>query len=369
MGDAAGRIVTRADLVPFTRAILDGARALPRTRLTVRRCRMAGLTVEVLFGSGGLTEAYSARMGVPLAQGDDAPETRPADARLFVLNASDLGLVESPQWGDEAWPVDAFGAAMARFGMFVEYPWLSRLWRLFDIADATGVLLMNTPADLPAWDAGAPLVDLVRQALAGRGMRVVHGATLGAAGRGILLVGDGGAGKSGTTLAGLAAGLNTVGDDYVAVSFEDGQPVARMLYRIMKQDRSGLARHAGHPVASAPGELNWHGKVEFAPDLYFPGCLVERLALKAVVIPRIGGGEAPLLAPATGGEALRVAMRTNLFTGSVEEGMRFFAHLLRLPCYTMALAPDAAANGAVLARLVGQLPGAEPARTGNRAER
>jgi hypothetical protein len=62
-------------------------------------------------------------------------------------------------------------------------------------------------------------------------------------------------------------------------------------------------------------------------------------------------------------------MRTNLFTGSVEEGMRFFAHLLRLPCYTMTLAPDAAANGAVLARLVGQLPGAEPARTGNRAER
>lgn len=357
---AAGSIVTRADLVPFVRAILDGARALPQGALTMRRFRMAGLTVAVAFGSGGgsggLADAYSARIGLPLAADEGA-----ADLRLFVLSAADLGLREVPLWGDTAWPVEAFGASLERLGLFAEYPWLNGVWRFLDTADATGVLLMNTPADLPAWDGGAPLVDLVRQAFALRGMRVVHAATLGTDGRGILLVGDGGAGKSGTTLAGLAAGLVTVGDDYISVAFEDGEPVARMLYRIMKQDRSGLARHSGHPVANAPGEPNWRGKIEFAPDLYFPGCLVERLALKAVVIPYIAAGDAaaPTLVAATAGEALRVAMRTNIFNGSVAAGMRFFADLLKLPCYRMTLTPDAAANGAALARFVSELPGAE----------
>jgi hypothetical protein len=356
---AAGRIVTRADLVPFVRTILARARALPKSTLAVRRFRMAGLTVEVAFGSrgssGDLTDAYSAHMGLPLAGGEE-----PADLRFFVLSAADLDLAASPEWGDTAWPVDAFGAALERLGLFAEYPWLTGVWRLLDTAEATGVLLMNTPADLPAWDGGAPLVDLLRPALAGRGIRVVHAATLGAQGRGVLLVGDGGAGKSATTLAGLAAGLGTAGDDYIGVSFEGGEPVARMLYRMMKQDRSGLARHAGHAVASAPGEPNWRGKIEFAPELYFPGCLAERLALKAVVIPHIAAGEeAPAIVPATGGEALRVAMRTNLFNGSLAEGMHFFARLLKLPCYRMTLAPDAAANGAALARLVAKLPGVD----------
>ena len=42
-------------------------------------------------------------------------------------------------------------------------------------------------------------------------------------GDGVLLAGAGGAGKSGTTLAGILHGLSSVGDDYVAVRANGGR--------------------------------------------------------------------------------------------------------------------------------------------------
>ena len=230
---------------------------------------------------------------------------------------------------------------------------------MFDLATGDGLLAVNDPADLPPWDSGAPLLTLVRFALEARHLRLVHAATLGLGGRGLLIIGDGGTGKSGTTLAGLNSELQTAGDDYVAVGFENGLPVARMLYRILKQDGAGLARHAGHRIATlAAAAPNWQGKIEVDPQLYFPDCFAERLELCAVVAPRIAPDQVdPDIVPITAGDALRTLMRSNLFQfGEQEDGLTFFSRLLKLPCYRAKLGPNPTRNGSTLRRFIEGLP-------------
>ena len=60
-------------------------------------------------------------------------------------------------------------------------------------------------------------------------------------GRGALIVGASGSGKSGTTLAGLMNGLQSVGDDYVVVD-QGATIVAHSVFKLFKQDLDGLKR-------------------------------------------------------------------------------------------------------------------------------
>ena len=76
---------------------------------------------------------------------------------------------------------------------------------------------MRSADGFPPWEPGAPLRSFLHWEYAARGMRLVHGGTLGIDGRGVVLAGSGGAGKSGTVVAGIMVGLDSVGDDYVSV--------------------------------------------------------------------------------------------------------------------------------------------------------
>ena len=100
------------------------------------------------------------------------------------------------------------------------------LWRFFDPASAQGVEMIENPKALPDWDFSFPMRDFLHWGLQSIGWRLVHSGTLGVNGRGALIIGAGGSGKSGTTLAGLTRGLQTVGDDYIALSLDAGKPRA-----------------------------------------------------------------------------------------------------------------------------------------------
>lgn len=340
------RAVDRGSLVEHLRTLLAAARRV-RPRM-VARVRAGGMHLEIRLAGGGLEATYGTRLGLP-----DSGEATP-EVTLSLVTAADLGMAALPRWCDSSLGHGGFQRIVTDAGLRAEFPDRDGLWRVFDDALGEGVMAIDGADALPPWHAGAPFLGLVRFALKARGERLAHAATLGLGEDGILIVGDGGAGKSGTTLAGLAAGLSTAGDDYVGLGFEDGGPVARMLFRLLKQDRAGLARLAPHPVASHVGRPNWHGKLEFDPQAFFPGCFAERLRLRAVVVPRITReADAPLVEQVPPAEALRALMRSNLFQfGEPEDGLAFFARILKLPCYRMALPPDPVANGAALKRLI-----------------
>jgi hypothetical protein len=343
--------VDRHNLVAVLRAMIAAAEALPRERLHRRIAHPAGIPLELWFDDEAEAELNAPRLAAA------APDARGDPARLYVLTAAGFGAGVLPAWTDTACDAAEFQAIVANAGLRAAYPFRPQEWLALDTAAAVGVQLARATADLPDWFAGAPLRQHLHWLLQARGARIAHAASVGRDGRGILLLGHGGAGKSGTALAGIAAGLQTVGDDYVALS-GIAPAVARPLFRVVKQDRAGLSRIAGLAERLAQLPENWKGKVEFDPKLLFPGCFAEALRIDAIVLPHIAHASQPRFEPAGAGEAMRALMRSNLyqFPGEPEDGLAYYGMLLRsVPVHRLALSDSAADNGAALAAFIGDL--------------
>ncbi|WP_119303748.1 phosphoenolpyruvate carboxykinase (ATP) [Dongia deserti] len=343
--------IDRRTVTAFLRRVIAAAEALPRDRLHQRAACPAGIPLDLWFD----TEAEADLNAPRLADAETHPRSKPT--RIYVLSAAGLGLETPPSWGDPDCDAATFHAILSEAGLCGAYPFRPQEWLALDTTAGIGLQLARAPADLPAWFAGAPLRQHLHWLLRARGDRIAHAASLGCDGRGILLLGHGGAGKSGTTLAGLAAGLQTVGDDYLALS-GTAPAVARSLFRIAKQDRAGLARTAQLAERLAHLPLNWMNKVEFDPTTIFPDCFADALRIDAIVLPRVAHAQVPRFAAATPGEAMRVLIPSNLFQfpGEPIDGLDYYADLVRgAPVHHLELSDSAADNGAALAEFVAAL--------------
>ena len=181
------------------------------------------------------------------------------------------------------------------------------------------------------WDRAAPLRTALHFALAGPHRQLVHGAVVGIGGRGVLLAGPGGSGKSTTTLACLHAGMQVVGDDYAAVDFPAGRTRAWNLFRSIK---------IGEREAGVNGRDDRRTLI-LGEDL--PGSANEMLELSAVLLPRVVGGRHSSVSTATSAEALRALAPSTLLQIPHEEhpSMGLLARLARsLPAYHLNLGAD-----------------------------
>jgi len=339
--------IDRHNIVAFVRGAIDRARRLPEGALHRRAASPAGLPLELWFDSAAFADLYAPRFA--------ACEALPAPSvtRLYVLNH----MGELPGWNDPDFEPAAFHELLRESGLRAAYPYQQHVWQMLDEATGIGIHLARSPDDLPLWHAGSPLRQHLHWLLRAQGKRIAHAATLGEAGRGIMLLGNGGAGKSGTTLSGIAAGLKTVGDDYVALG-GTSPAVATPMFRIVKQDRRGLQRIDGLLQKTAALPDNWMRKVEFDPTAFFPDCFAAALEIRAVVVPRIAHAEQPRFVPISGGEAMRSLIPTNLmqFPGEADDGMAYYAGLLRrVPAYRLDLSSDARQCGDALRTFVGAL--------------
>lgn len=349
--------VDRNNLVGWMCQVIRDLEAMPRALFTTQRISPAGLNIETHFDDPDFAAAYTSRFRNVDVEGT------PCD-RLYVLTGKAAAFQAVPEWRDAEFLPAAFHAMAGAEGLRAAYPFQARVWRFFDTRSRIGVQWTASPDDLPPWDGSAPLRQHLHWLLDDRGLRLAHAATLGWRDRGVVLFGKGGAGKSGTTLAGLGAGLSTVGDDYVALA-DCPAPVARPLYRVLKQDRAGLARTPELDARTAHLGDNWRGKVEFDPDQFFRGATVDAIALRAAILPRIAHASRPAILVARPQALMLALMSSNLhqFAGEAEEGMSFFARLLaRLPCFQMELSDDATANGRLLRDFIEAFPAQAGAR-------
>jgi hypothetical protein len=225
-------------------------------------------------------------------------------------------------------------------------------WVFFDPVTGRGVMLVRTAADLPPWTAGAPFAMLLHLAFAWRGWRLLHAAALGLGTAGALLVGPGGAGKSGSTVAGIVHGLVTTGDDYLLVQSPEA-PVAWPVYRVLKQDPVGLSRAGRDGLARRA--VNWNGKVELDLEAEFPTALTDWLALKLILMPtvaRVRRTEVHSAPPTEAFSAVAVSMLAQL-PGARLAGFSFLTRLTRsLPAYHLRLSADPEEIAATIRRLL-----------------
>ena len=334
----------QADIAGYVQGLVSAACAVPDSTLLRREFCIGRMTMRARFSNPGLAKLYSSRL---------FPSDRPPDCHVDVLETGRLGWPPLARWSDSSCDRQCFHRALGA-DLLAAYPHTPRLWEVASVSMGRVVQVTETVDDLPVWDSGAPLRTPIHWACVDRGWRLVHAATLGIGRRAVLIVGPGGVGKSGTTLAGMANGLQTVGDDYVLV--EPGNPpIARPVYRLLKQDRRGIARIPGLEARLLDSRPNWQGKLEFDPERVFPGAMAESQEIVAIVTPVIARAGISRIEPLQASETLPILTRAILtqFPGERDSGFLFSVGLSKkLPAFRLVLSESPEEVAGVLRQFV-----------------
>ena len=227
-----------------------------------------------------------------------------------------------------------FDASLARRGWRASYNPERNSWDLFDTETKFGVRLLPGRDHQAEWEATAPLAHLCRWMSEANGLLMLHAASIAHGSRGALLVGSGGAGKSGTTLGGMIHGLSSAGDDYTLIA--PGR--AEAAYCTVKQDPSGLAR-LGLP-SNLP--LNWQGKAVFRPEEIIGKAISRQAPVNVILLPQIGA-ERTSFSPIDSAMAFKILTFSTLaqLGSGYERLFRACAPLVRdLPAYRLHLSGD-----------------------------
>jgi hypothetical protein len=337
---AAPRSISLRNLSDYARDQLAAALAYPRNRLARHQIALPGLDLDLWSSDEALAELCRSRL-VHRDPGLAASQR----ATVFAIDATVDGWPAPAVWDTETgFSSRDFEQTLAKAGLRGFYHHDGPSWQFYDPAAALGVHTLPSPMGIPPWEQGSPLRLFLHWAYASGAKRLTHAAAIGVNGRGALIVGASGSGKSGTTLAALMNGLTSVGDDYVVI--EPGPKVtAHAVFRIFKQDESGLRRAGLTPDQVGAGPLNWHGKYEFDTARLKPDAFVERLTVHAILLPMVAHAPQTTIEPISASQAALALAPSAVFQlpGDTDSGFVFFAKLARqLPAFRVRLSEDPA---------------------------
>jgi hypothetical protein len=200
--------------------------------------------------------------------------------------------------------------------------------------------------------------------LSDEGVHEVHAALVAREGRGVLMAGASGAGKSTSAMACVRGGLDFLGDDIVGVEeTEGGAFVGHSLFGGVCLDPDAFER-LGMRGTGAAGAVAIGNKVCVFPYERWAGRVPPSVPLAAVVLPRLGGSRMELR-PARR-SAVLLALATSSYAVVVPRpgaaAMDAIARLAeRLPGYWMDLGSEASATPGAIADLLADLAGASMA--------
>jgi hypothetical protein len=223
---------------------------------------------------------------------------------------------------------------------------------LYDEQRRAAVYWVAAPDVVPWWESSFPFRTILHWWAVPTSLQPLHAGCVGRHGRGVLVAGESGAGKSTTTLAALEAGLDYAGDDYVLVDTE--ACTAYSLYSTAKLATDNLERFpALVPLVANADRLDREKAMVFLHD-HRPEHLAAELRLTSIVVPRVTGRPASRLEPTSPAAALRALAPTTSFH-LPGYGREVFAKLTRLvralPCHRLDAGTDLEELAAVVATL------------------
>lgn len=250
---------------------------------------VAGFRVRVHVSSGALGDfVYPA-----LAWQENSLTGSEPDIEIFAVEGVGEGV---PSWvigeiqGTQLVRGPQTGEVLTTFD--IRHSMLS----MFDRVTSKGVFWVKSAANLPEWEFGAPLRSILTWALIDRGLYMVHSAGIGLRGKGVLVSGPGGSGKSTTTALTTENGFHTTGDDYCAVTL-GSNPEVYGVYGLLK-----LVPHSlGAAALLDPVGIRERsdGKAHFS----LQASMTTKLELTALLFTQVGRATQELV-PITPREAL-----------------------------------------------------------------
>ena len=323
-------LFSEQNLLSSIEAVLSGFETAFDGALHHRHLEVAGTTIDVASNDPD----YLAQAARALATRAGTDGRR---CKIAVISAQDHAC-KMPVWQSGAFSERNLEAILAGTPYRLHYYSDLNFWQIFDADRAVGIQWMATKDAYPRWDSGSTLRNFVQWHFGTDTASLLHGGTLALSGKGILLAGEGGAGKSSTVLAGIFGGLQSVGDDYVLVDAKT--LTARPVFDTLKQDEAGLRRlgHWGHPAISLVP--NWQGKHQFYLPEVAHDALPASITLQAIALPELTHGARTTVVPISAKEAFLALApsgvsqihcdRARLFAVAAQVSRQLPAYRLRL---------------------------------------
>lgn len=176
-----------------------------------------------------------------------------------------------------------------------------------------------------------------------------HAAAVGTGGKGVLVAGRGGSGKSTFAISCLAEGLDFVSDDYTLIT-ASGPLRAMPLYTIvaLREDMYQRFPHLEKPLLEEDGSFRG-GKPQFQvpPERFSPS-----LDIQAIVMPKIAGDAEPSIAPIPPGKVMTQLIHSTITQIESRRDTALIQQMARrlsgLPIYEMRMSTDLTKNPAFL---------------------
>jgi hypothetical protein len=211
-----------------------------------------------------------------------------------------------------------------------------------------------SPAALTWWNRSRPLQPLIGAWLLDRGAVTVHAAMVATSGRGVLLPGPTGSGKSTCAVAALEGGLDLLGDDFAAVALTESSIEGNCVYTTVKLTKEAIHPRPGLAQLAEPyGEREWllhAAELERDPTVTSSG-------LAAIAFPELSSGRSSRVVPLPAGRALLALLPClqPVESGHVGESFAVARRLVeRLPAFRLEVGRSPADLGRVLRELCGR---------------
>ncbi len=307
----------------------------------VQPCRLMIAQQPVTISFAGKALSHLAR---PLAHLEDGHTGMPGKLDILVWEGPPGWSPPKPVWkqGQQGYQGEVVGLGSGRFQ--VNYHDTSGLFHIFDHSTRSVLYRIPCAADLPFWEIASPFRIIFHWWARSLGGHVAHAAAVGQDGRGVLLVGKSGSGKSTASLACLYHGMEFVGDDYVLL-LGDPPHSAHSLYSSAKMHTDFLQKVFPDWREMAATRIGPENKSVFFLRERLPDALRRSLMIQAIVMPQGSLAEGTQLITRPVSEALLALAPSTIFQlpGAHREAMTFFSNFVRgMPAYAMRTGDDLA---------------------------
>ena len=221
---------------------------------------------------------------------------------------------------------------------------------------------VSNAEELSLYERGRPLHVLLSLWHKSLDMPLVHAGLVSKNGRGVLLAGPGGSGKSTSAIASACAGFDYLSEDLVGLqSSPDDGFVGHSLYSSTFIEPDHLKRFALFEGHAIEGRYSFEKKLLVLLSQIAPLRFARACQIHAVVLPRVLHLPASQLRPASKGEALLTLAPSSLLVGEKSNGLQGFNKLAKLveqvPCYWLELGGALDEIPCVLERLLSETAG------------
>jgi hypothetical protein len=284
---------TEKEQAHFFVQLQEGFRAASgRTGEIVRDFRVAGTSVRLRFAGEALIPAIVPGLAYPMSGLDSEPR---CEICLWDSESCGVQLAPPPRpWKDFTERGNIWGFDSSRYRS--AYHWGEGSVNVMDREARQAVFWVPTHKHLPAWVLAAPLRSILHWWMELNGRQLVHAAAVGCHGRGVLIPGRGGSGKSSTAMACLLAGMDFIADDYLAVAMEP-EPRAYRLYTTAKLDSHSLKLYPDLAARCRAIHQPGFGKVVLFLEEGYREQLKESLLLNLVLKPWISAVPETMVGP------------------------------------------------------------------------